>query len=235
MVEADERSGSASPALEEDSLAYCLELQGRPMLQSASLFSLQDGSLSLSRTVSPRIVSEPRVLHSTELQEDLQRGNGVMRSLGTSNGAVGERLWASVAEKYRLSFVDVTENGSSEEETRSAKPHSIQTIGEENIFSERRAGQTPEKCDSVHSLSPGDMQYDDEDSLSPGIGHSHTDRNSVENGISVTRPAARTADVHRKPPALAFIDHTSFSPLYNLSIQQLKKIASVLEEKLQGL
>ena len=228
MVEADERSGSASPALEEDSLAYCLELQGRPMLQSASLFSLQDGSLSLSRTVSPRIVSEPRVLHSTELQEDLQRGNGVIRSLGTSNGAVGERLWASVAEKYRLSFVDVTESGSSEEETRSAKPHSIQTI-------------VTEKCDSVHSLSPGDMQYDDEDlgltalPLSPDIAHSHTDRNSVENGILVTRSAARTADVHRKPPALAFIDHTSFSPLYNLSIQQLKKIASVLEEKLQGL
>jgi hypothetical protein len=93
--------------------------------------------------------------------------------------------------------------------------------------------------------SPGDLQYDDDEVFGPNP--SILDQYSLPHH---TRPNPETKEVKQKDSnkpsnrvsqaakttgaAVKSIDHASFSPLYTMSIPQLKHTVQLLETKLKG-
>ena len=170
---------------------------------------------------------------------------------------------ASMSDKYRLSFVDVS-GSSSEEETLPQPPIVWQDMQPlaicnqdrvgESVFRERnneRQKVVESQLLSVEldSLQGADLQYDDEGislhkytfvptSISPHpLSHEPTyPASAVPNHTSPTPESSRVASgVQSKAPAVQRIDHTSFSPLYTMSILQLTHTVKLLEMKLQGI
>ena len=282
MEEATDSGLSTSPTLEEDSLAYCLELQGLDRALLHSVAASVGRSVQIPRPMAelwrrlpvkgeevaakqadfslfgPGLhhLSEPRRAAAWQFEDVTLTGAGEMfleRARSISDAGYG-RAWTSTAEMYRLSFVDVGESSSNsgEEICPLPSPPPERVCGqaaaetrdcEKGRLTERHIGLE-------HSVSEAELQYDDEEidqsqcnrvngtvagEPSPMEGDCADDGalHAITVAGAATATAKERATYTEKLSKIPTLDHSS-SPLYNLSIQQLSQIASLLEEKLQG-
>lgn len=301
-MEANSRVLSASPTLTEDSLVYCLELQGgilesvhqldRALLEPRSAppemtavepqgipferpqlpfhgddddWSLEwtDG-LSPSRSVSPSLSdSQPTAFHllraahlrDSDLRSRRQTALERIKPL-ESNGRYGT-LKADVADKYRLSFVDISDSSSDDEKFSQIAPMLLNawqkidtfTVQKQDTAEEavvRNSSYSGKNVTSPDTQLEADLQYDDREISGAYNYHDIPTPHSLVQSTALDQrlPSATAFNPERKlvkdvvppttgrAPAVKSMDHASFSPLYTMSIPQLKHTVQLLETKL---
>ena len=261
------RSAAAQLAAVESLALHVQEVlskrRQRPLEEDAGYeFSPEWTGFSPSRSVSPAL-SDP-ILRTGDLKvSDLHsRRQTILELLRpqescSSNGSVK----GSTADKYRLSFVEVSDSSSDNDDQNSSRsmwqkmdePLVLQSRdrAEETMVRERVNARLPEPEKITKPqfawgpTSPGDLQYDDDEVFGPNP--SILDQYSLPHH---TRPNPETKEVKQKDSnkpsnrvshaakttgaAVKSIDHASFSPLYTMSIPQLKHTVQLLETKLKG-
>lgn len=130
------------------------------------------------------------------------------------------------AEKYRLSFVDVSDTSSDEdEETQNLFSSDISLRSPENKLGKIDAQTKSGKMSA--ELADLDLQYDDEEILfltsQPAVLNSEQEKESHSETDKIISSTVRC------------MNHTSSSPLYKMSIPQLQHTVDLLQSKLQGI
>ena len=282
---------SVSPTLEEDSLSYCLQLQGgilepanhlnpavleprsavpvdslsaqvqgfKQQLEYDDGYEMSPEWTAFSRSASPPVLSDIRTPRTAD--SGFHSRMGLVRPLESASSNAGYcSVKGNIADKYRLSFVEVSDNSSDEQELSSSNgcwektaALVVQSKARENVlFRESnllQSAKVTEKLEPANAGQGADLQYDNEEvfqsyascNLPPEP--SSSNQHSLPN-YSTLADSERKDKGRNKPVSVnarstgtrvKSIDHASFSPLYTMSIPSLKHTVQLLGSKLHGI